>query len=129
MNKSPIVILMVLLLPLTLSAHGEKNPWSLSGIVVEKQAGHIIEGAVISIEKNGQVLQSVATDRQGRFCLRFEGNVSRMDHLKIKIYKKGYKVETYLPVDFKDDDFEILLDKRVAVPLIRSTRGEPVFAI
>lgn len=53
-------------------------------------SGEKIKGAIITLEKNGKVLQSITTDESGNFELNYEERAEDVGQFKIKISKPGF---------------------------------------
>ncbi|HBF21922.1 MAG: hypothetical protein CMI36_06635 [Owenweeksia sp.] len=115
----PIAILTSLLfLSFYAQALGIK-PISLQGVVTDVQSGEVIPGAVISIERNGEVIHSVETDGQGGFTLNYDAPYLRTDEVRVSIFKKGYKVQKMKTLHQEKEELIIELEKRPKfVPLI-----------
>lgn len=116
MTKPAAILILLFFAPLLALAHGEKIPIEISGVVSEK-GGAAVEGATISIERNGEVIQSTQTDAGGRFSLKVEGPIGRSDQIRLRVYKKGFKTGELLPVCC--NDARIVLERKKPVPILR----------
>ena len=119
MNRYLNILVFLFLLPTCGAAHGDKFPLSFSGIVSEPAGGHPVEGAVISVEKNGQVIQSTRTDAKGKFSLKIEAPLNRRDQLKLKVQKHGFKSQMHLPVNCQNENLKIGLERKQPMPIIK----------
>lgn len=128
MNKLITILTLLLVLPVFGWAHGEKNPFSLSGVIMDESA-RPVSGAVISIEKNGEVIQSAETDDQGNFELKMDGSMPRMDQLKITVQKKGYKSHRIRPIQYSEKYLNIQLQRQWPIPIIKPIGGSPGISI
>lgn len=124
MNKLFVIACVVLMWPLSGWAHGDKSPLSLSGIITDEDAKPV-SGAVISIEKNGEVIQFTETDIKGNFELKLDGPIPRMDQLKITVHKKGYKSQHIRPVQCNEKYHNIQLQRQQPIPIIKPIGGGP----
>lgn len=109
-------------------AHGDKNPFSLSGVITDESA-RPVSGAVVNIEKNGEVIQSTETDAEGNFELKMDGNTPRLDQLKITVQKKGYKTHRVRPVQCSDKYLNIQLQRQNPIPIIKPVGGSPGISV
>ena len=127
----PITILAAcFLLSLSALAHGGKVPISIHGTVTDQNSGNVIPGAVISIERNGEVIHSIETDLEGSFNLSYDAPYLRSDELKVSIFKKGYKVQKMKTLRCEKEEIIIQLEKKPKfVPLILPAAGKPVYDI
>ncbi len=107
------------------SGDKDNKPPTLKGVIVEAVEGAEIEGAVISLEKNGQVLQSVESDENGSFQLQFNDQVIRRDQVTINVYKKGYKTYRSKPISHTSDTVSIHLERiPEIIPVIVPLEGK-----
>lgn len=126
----PIAILIFLLaMPFFTLAHGDKNPFSLSGVIVEDGTARGVSGAIISIEKNGEVIQSTETDANGNFILKMDGYMPRMDQVKVTVQKRGYKSQRIRPVGCLNQNLQIRMQKQSPIPIIKPVGGGTVLSI
>ena len=122
MNRKFAILSLIFLLPILTWAHGDKLPFSFSGII-EEAGGKAVSGAVISIEHNGQVIQSTKSDAEGNFKIEMEGPFSRPDQIKVRIQKKGYRSEYVVPINC-NSTMEIELERvPTPIPLMRTVPG------
>ena len=120
MNRKLTIASFVFLLPLFMMAHGDKFQFSFTGIVSEP-SGKAVQGAVISIEHNGQVIHSTQTDDEGNFDIKMEGPFNRPDQLKVKVYKKGYRTEYIVPLNCRSA-IDVELERApTPIPLMRTS--------
>lgn len=130
MNRVFAILFLSMSASLWASPHGEKTPLSLSGVIYEDESGKAAEGAVITLEKNGEVIQHTETDDQGNFILRMEGPVDRMDQLLVRIHKKGYKSTSLRPVEWTGQNLQIRLKRMpVVIPILKPMGGNPGISI
>lgn len=113
-------------MPILSWAHGDKTHLSFSGVISEGTMP--VSGAVISIEKNGQVIQSAESDANGNFEISVEPYISRMDQVKITVHKKGYRPLRFSPVEFSKH-FQIELRRQLPIPIIKPIGGSPSLSI
>lgn len=119
MNRSLIILILFFSLPVLSRAHGDKLPISLSGIISDP-SGKAVSGATISIEKNGQIIHSTETNAGGEFSIQMEGPLGRMDELKLKIEKKGYRSQQLVPMLCPKKNLEVELQKLpTPIPIMR----------
>lgn len=122
MNRKFAIAYVIFLMPIFMLAHGDKLPFSFSGIVSE-EGGQGLEGVTISIEHNGQVLQSTKSDAEGNFKIDMEGPFSRPDQIRVKIQKKGYRSEVVVPINCNsviDTELERI---PTPIPIMRTLPG------
>ncbi len=129
MSKTVAILSLLFLAPLLSLAHGDKIPIQISGVVSERLAGGAVEGAVISIERNGQVIQSIQTNDKGQFSIKVEGPLGRMDQIRISVYKSGYKTADYVPVNCNNSQIKIELERKEAIPILRPFGGAASMSI
>mgnify|MGYP001944373955 CR=1 FL=1 len=92
-------------------AHGTR-PVFMKGTVTDENSGEAIPGAVISIERNGQVIHSVETDLKGDFSLNYEINYLPSDEFKVSIYKKGYRIQKMKTLHCEKESITIEMEKK-----------------
>ncbi len=122
MNKLTTILALLLLVPFIGWAHGDKSSFSLSGVITDESA-RPVSGAVINIEKNGEVIQSTETDAEGNFELKMDGIMPRMDQLKFTVQKKGYKTYRISPVQYNEKFINIQLHRQLPIPIIKPIGG------
>ena len=128
MNKLLTILTFLIFIPLAGFAHNGKIPISFTGIV-SGESGSAIEGAVISIEQNGQIIQSTQTDEKGQFTIKLEG-IGRIDQVKLTVQKKGYKKEIALPFNADTQQLNIQLQRlREPIPLLKNADPNSGFLI
>lgn len=130
MTNKLLILTLCILCSFGLSANDGKAPIVLKGSVTAKESGEKIQGAVITIEKDGQVLKTITTDESGNFCLKYElPNVSE-DQLKVKIYKKGFNSEDIRPLKEGECSLKVELKKKPKFrPFILPTGPQRVYDI
>ncbi len=128
MNKLITILTLLLVMPVFGWAHGDKNPFSLSGVITDESA-RPVSGAVISIEKNGEVIHSTETDALGNFELKMEGPIPRLDQLKITVQKKGYKSQRVRPIQCNEKFINIQLQRQLPIPIIKPIGGSPGISV
>lgn len=111
MSIKPIILTVLFCVPfLAMADESGIPPIELKGVVSEDGSGKSLKGAVISIEKNGQVIHSTQSDENGEFSLSFEGPISRFDKVTISVSKQGYRTQDIKTIHH-DNDISIKLDK------------------
>lgn len=110
---------LLFLLPFLGLAHGDKTPVVLSG-VISTTDGSSVGGAEISIERNGEVIQSTQSKSDGSFELKLDQAYYPTGQLEVRVRKSGYKSES-LPAIFCDKhSYEVKLNKaKTSKPLIQ----------
>ncbi len=125
-----LLTILSILLSLTAFAdpHGDKSPLSFSGVITD-ESSKPVSGAIINIEKNGQVIQSTKSDINGNFSIKMEGYISRVDELRITVNKKGYKRVSIPPVELKVEDLQLQILRYTPIPIIKPIGGGPALSI
>lgn len=123
MNRTLAILSLIFLMPILTWAHGDKLTISFSGIVSES-SGKAVQGATISIEHNGQIIQSAESDAEGNFSIKMEGPFTRLDQLKVKVQKKGYRSQNLIPLDCDNKSIEVELHRASPpIPIMRTLGG------
>lgn len=126
MSRQVSIVVFILMLASTVAWC---SPISFSGSISEI-TGKSIEGAIISIERNGQVIQSTQSHEDGSFSITIEGPLVRMDQVKVTIKKKGFKTEIALPLNGKNQNMNIILERLTEpIPLLNPGSGNPALFI
>ena len=112
MYRNLIILTLSLLCSFFSVANDGKVPVVIKGNVTDSNSGAVIQGATVTIEHNGQVIQSIQTDDQGNFSLRYEGNTSRPDQLKVSVYKNGYTLKKCKSLNQEKNEIRIKLKKK-----------------
>jgi hypothetical protein len=112
MKTKLIILTLSLLASVFVEAKDGKDPTIIKGTITDQVSGKVIQGAVITIEKNGQLIQSVQSNESGGFTIRYEGNVSQLDVLKVKIYKPGYLSKRVKTLSKIENEVKVELEKK-----------------
>ena len=131
MNRFLIILFGLLIIPLFSHAHGDRIELNMSGVVNDARTNEPVSGALISIEKNGEMIYSVRTARDGSFLIRFEDPVGRHDQWKVKVGKKGYESYSFPPLNTpKQEDLAIELSPKSPIPILKPVnKASPLIAI
>lgn len=76
------------------------------------ESGEKIKGAVITLEKDGEVIQSITTDESGNFELNYEEAVTEPGQFKIKISKPGFSGQNVEPNNHSSCEIKFELKKK-----------------
>lgn len=101
-----------MLLSFSFQANAEKGVKQLKGSVVEMDSGEKIKGAIITVEKDGEVIQSIVTDESGNFELNYDETHEKEGELKIKISKPGFTGKNIEPSDKSCCEMKFELKKK-----------------
>lgn len=128
MNRAWLILTFLFSLPFLGMAHGDKTPIQISGVILENGSAQGVSGAVVNIEKNGQVIHTTKTDDSGNFDFQIEG-MPRMDQVKVSVYKKGYKSTEFRPFDGCMKNLRIPMQRQSVIPIIKPVGGAPLLSI
>ena len=112
MTDKLIILTLSFLCAFAMQANDGKAPIVIKGSVISKDSGEKIKGAIITIEKDGQVVKSITTDESGKFCLKYESPTANQEKLKVKIYKKGFSSENIRPLREGECELKVELKKK-----------------
>ncbi len=119
MNSRSAILCLLFLIPFLALAHGDKTPFSLTGIIFD-ESGESISGAEISIEQNGEVIHSTQSNKEGLFKLTLDPTVIKADQIKIKVKKSGFRSEELVPASCNQAPLQLHLKKApTTIPVIR----------
>lgn len=76
------------------------------------ESGEKIEGAVITLEKDGEVIQTITTDESGNFELNYDEKKEDQGELKIKITKPGFSAKNIKSLKNIDCELKLELKKK-----------------
>ncbi len=111
-------------------ANGDRIEVNMSGVVYDSRTNQPIGGALISLEKNGQMIYSTRTAEDGSFSIKFEGPIGRQDQLQVKVSKRGYVINSFPPLDIHKGDININLLRKSPIPILKPViKGSPLIAI
>lgn len=118
-NQPKYLFIMLLLVPLLSWGHGDRNKLVLSGIISNSN-GSSVEGAEISIERNGEVIQSTRSNADGSFEIKLDQAYYRLDHLEVRVRKNGFKPESLPAILCPEHRYDVHLDKaKTTLPIIQ----------
>lgn len=130
MFKYLIILTLSFLAPFTVFGDDGKEPVLIKGNIIDQVSGKVITGAVITIEQNGQIIQSIQSDEEGNFSLKYEEGTLRIDQLKVSIYKSGYRLKKVKTIRETDNDMKIELEKKPKfIPILLPTGPDLNFSI
>ncbi len=130
MTKTKTIFLLLFLVPFVGWSHGDKTPLIIKGAVLDAQMRDGIVDVIVTVEKNGQVIESTKTKADGTFELKFTNTDGRLDKLQVTIQKKGFKSQRMAPLPGNNQNVQILLNKRLhPIPLLNSKMGSPTLCI
>ncbi len=111
-NKLHILGLCILLC-FSFQSLAEEPPTLFKGSVVEMESGEKIKGAVITLEKDGEVIKTITTDESGNFELEYEEESETKGELKLKITKPGFSAKNIESLKNIDCNLKLELKKKV----------------
>ena len=130
MLKLQHLILLFLFAPAFLLAHGDRIELNMSGQIHDSYTNKPVGGALISVEKNGQMIYSTRSGDDGKFSIKFEGPIGRHDKLQIRVSKKGFQNNVFPPIDLIKENVVIELKKKSPIPILKpGGQATPMIAI
>ncbi len=124
------IFLIAFMLPIMALAHGDRIELNMSGVIHDSRTNQPVGGALISIEKNGQMIYSTRSSEDGSFSLKFEGPIGRHDQLQVKVAKKGFEIKSFPPVNLHKEDMIINLKRKSPIPILKPVnQGSQLIAI
>ena len=130
MNSLKAILFTLILIPAIALAHGDRIELNMSGVIQNGRTNQPVNGALISLEKNGQTIFTTRSASDGSFQIKFEGPIGRHDQLQVKVSKKGYQIQSFRPVDLHKSDIIIDLRPKSPIPIMKPVnQGSPMIAI
>lgn len=130
MNSLKVLLLVLILSPALSLAHGDRIELNMSGVIQNSTTNLPVSGALISLEKNGQTIYSTRSGTDGSFRIKFEGPVGRHDQLQVRVSRKGYKINSFPPLDLHKGEVIIDLEPKSPIPILKPVnQGSPLIAI
>lgn len=130
MNSFKALLISLIFIPAIALAHGDGIKLNMSGMVQEAGTNQPVSGALISMEKNGQTIYSTRSGTDGSFNIKFEGPVGRRYQLEVRVSRKGYRINSFPPLDLHQGEVIIDLQPKSPIPILKPVKqGSPLIAI
>ena len=105
-----------------------ENPvYEFHGKVSDKKTGKSIGDAKIQLERNGEIIVEISTNVDGSFIIKIPQDEMKLEALKIRVKKRGYRTQEMNTIPTLKNSFEIHLERNKAIPIMvpkKSSTGQ-----